>query len=204
MARKSFAQIFTPHTQEGQAIAAPMGLASRLIEFACTEPGVESFEQGGPEWPFEVDGKLRTTRPYLTLRMVGGRKAYWSVLNVSTYEPAWVAIQRHHALRDKADYWLLTHRYLEENRVERLNRSDAYHLLVDAKNWSSADLEPLVLTALRGGQEKSVNELRLPAGAHLHHVYVTVIRLWLRQLVTLPMTSELMSADWRVIGRHHG
>jgi hypothetical protein len=180
-----------------------MGLASRLIEFACTEPGVESFQQGGPEWAYQVDGKLRTTKPVLTLRLTGARKAYWSVLNRGSSEPAWVAIQRHHALRDQADFWLLTHDYLEENRVERLNRTDAYHMLVDAKNWSSAGLEPIVLAALGGGQHRSVEELRERAGVHLHHVYATVLRLWQRNMVTLPMTLELMSPAWRVSGRHH-
>jgi hypothetical protein len=82
------------------------------------------------------------------------------VLNIGSDEPAWVGIQRHHAMRDKADFWLLTHHYLEENIVERVNRADAYHLLIDAKNWSSADLAPVLLAALGGGAEKTVDELR--------------------------------------------
>lgn len=204
MARNSFAQIFTPHTQQGEQIAAPSGLASRLIEYACTEPNVDSFEVGGPEWAYVKEEKQRTTRPYLTLHRRDGGTAYWSVLSLDKPdEPMWVDIQRQHALHADAEFWLLTHRHLQEHPIERENRKDAYHLLVHAKSWSSAHLEPTLLTET-AGEGKTVEQLRDITGAHLHHIYVAGLRLWMQGLVDLPIASERLAPTWTLRGKHHG
>lgn len=204
MARKSFSQHFVPGLSPGQYFNVPTAMSARLVELAGASQDVDAFELGGPEWRFERKGKKLTTKARMTLMLSGGRCAYWSSQErVCDEEPDWVQVQRHHALRAGCDYWLLTHRFIEEHLVEYRNRTSAYYLLAQAAGWDSAELENRILLAL-DVHSRRIDQLATELETSVARVSAASLRLWRRRLVQLPMAETYMTSNWVVCRGAHG
>ena len=180
-------------------------MSARLVELAWICQGVVAVEAGGPSWEFVRESAEKTTKPELTLTFDDGATAYWSACHQrwNGEFPDWAKVQRVHAERLGATAWLLTDEFIADNEIEFANRTDAYYLLSHARGWDSSELERDLLMEVHH-TPKSVGALAERLRRPVHQVKAAALRLWLRRLVKLTMTTVRIGNDWLIAGERHG
>lgn len=202
---RSYANYGIPLPESSGYRHAHTWMTARLFELAWMSQGCVEAVAGGPEWLFHRDGAEVSTKPGVTLTLSDGSTAYWSALEPrhAGELPDWAKVQRFHAERLGASSWMLTADFIQQNRIEVANRTDAFYFLAHARSWNSADVERDILMAVHVSPQtlsQLAGQLKRPLG----HVQAAALRLWRRRLVDLPMATQPLNDQWSVRGVPHG
>lgn len=194
--------VFSPASGQVQLFSNAL-MADYLLPWATTEPDLKRVEITGPTWQYEFDGKSRQTTVPMTVYDWQGKKGYWDMVDSRVKAPLSVAVKRSRAAEEGTSYRLFDTLFIEANLVEHRNRSSAFYLLNNARDWDSVVVETDILMAVVDGP-KTVAALSAVAGHSTHRVKVAAIRLWKRSLVGLPIKTHLLGDRWLVSGGGHG
>ena len=203
--RRGYSVHFARSTRLGRHVSLPDSLAQKVLVWADTDPRVLSYSLGGPTWTYQNSkGQADSTSPFITVRMAGNASSYWDFRwsRTSSATSKSCAAKAAHSAAEGFGYKVFAPGDFHVNLVEHDNRVIAQKLLYDGLGVDTAALEAKVLMELTSPR----TVLELGARLSLSHTRTTfiVLRLWLRGLAHLPMTTERIQPLWLVRRSGHG
>ena len=183
-----------------------MGTASQklLVTWADTTPGVTGYYAAAQAFEFTDGNKTKTATVPLVID-VNGQAQYWDITQFgSAGKPSTRnEVIRAHAALDACGYELFDTDRFNRNIVENKNRQSAQNLLYLAHNWDTSELETESLMALVPGA-LTVAQLAKKIVRTETQTMVIALRLWLRNRVVLPLTTDYLQPAWMVRRADHG
>ena len=198
MIKKGYSLYLVRSALYGTTFEVTKQIYKQLITWADTTPGVTGYAIDEKSFDyFDGDVPKLATLP-LTVA-IDGRNDFWDTTEFGSLDnPS----QSNLVLRAQAElgghrYELFTQSRFAENTIERKNRQSAQLDLFKAHNLDTTKLECECLMALTTGA-LTVSQLATKFAVSEIKMMVVALRLWLRQRVALPMTTEYLQASWIV------
>lgn len=199
MKRTGFSVFLVRSARYGKTLVVSNAAHLALVTRADTSPELGHYDLGTPTYEFSFEGKsVSTTVPLAGMRK-DGRRVYWDVAQERYSKKGALAlsVRQERAELEGADYVLFESNVLGATYAEVKNRNSMQSYLYRARDRETHDEETACLMAL-AQRPLLLAGLCEQLALSLEVATVSVLRLWLKGRVVLPLSTQLLQPSWEV------